>query len=367
MNILCVSHTPDLKGSAVSLCELMKGLDPALFKPVAAFSKDGTLVSVLEDSGISTHVVGRRGFLRLDTLRGALHVIDTEKIDLVHVNSAVSFSKYFAMAARWRRLPVVWHVREDPWGKRLKSLKKWIAGLSTRIVVLTSQQEEAFRRTGKVIKIYNGVDTTRFRPDVGAEEFRKRFQIPEAAFVFGMVGSIEENKGTLNFLKAAQRMSTTGGNIFFAVVGGGLPEDVRNARRFARQDPFLASRTIFTGKLAEIPQVMCGLDVLVVASRWESFPRVLLESMACGKPAIAPAVGEIPRIMDADRTGILVCDNRVETLHEAMERCVRDKSRLREMGRAALERVRGEFTIETHVGKLQEVYAQVLGERKRGR
>ena len=41
--ILYCSHTADLKGSAISLYHLMKGLDRKKYTPVAAFSKDGPL------------------------------------------------------------------------------------------------------------------------------------------------------------------------------------------------------------------------------------------------------------------------------------------------------------------------------------
>jgi len=360
MNILCVSHTPDLKGSAISLSELMKGMDRSLFVPIAAFSKDGPLIPTLKESGIGTHVVKRRGVLRIGTIREALEVIDRDRIDLVHLNSAVSFSKYFGIAARWRGLPVVWHVREDPDGKRVRSLKKWICFLSTRIIVLTTQQERIFQAGGKVIKVYNGVDTGRFQPNANGAGFRERFDLPEDAFVFGIVGSIEENKGTLNFLKASQLLRETDGEVRFVVVGSGLSEDIRLVREFVNSDSSLASRTVFTGKLAEMPEVMCGLDVLVVASRWESFPRVILESMACGKPAIAPAVGEIPMIIEAGKTGFLIPDNSVPALREAMLRCLRERNGLPEMGKAALEKARREFTIEAHVRKVEEIYRQVL-------
>jgi glycosyltransferase involved in cell wall biosynthesis len=359
MNVLCASHTPALKGSAISLCELMKRMDRTRFLPVAVFSKTGPLVADLEKSGIKTHIASRKGFLRLGTIREALEIIDRERIDIVHVNSAVPFSKYLGIAARWRRLPVVWHIREDPHGKRVRRLKKWVRLLSTKIVVITTQQEEAFRSTGKATKIRNGVDTVRFSPHVDGRKFREFFEIPGDVFVFGIIGSIEENKGTMNFMEAARLLANSFAEAFFAVVGGGLPEDVQRLRDLVEKDPLLRARTRITGPLTAMPEVLGGLDVLVVASHWESFPRVLIESMACGKPAVAPAVGEIPRIMDSEKTGFLIPDNSVSALHQAMERCLLERGALGQMGRAAMEKARAEFSIERHVREMQAIYEEV--------
>lgn len=361
LKVLCVSHTPAFKGSAISLCELMKGMDRSSYLPVAVFSKPGPLVNELEASGIRAHVSTRKGFLRLGTIREALEIIDRESIDIVHVNSAVPFSKYFGIAARWKRLPLIWHIREDPDGKRVRRLRKWVRLMSTKIIVLTSQQEEAFRSTGKVAKIINGVDTVRFSPHADGGRFRQSFGIPRDAFLFGIVGSIEENKGTLNFMEAARLLTHSFPEACFAVVGGGFPEDVERLRNLVARDPLLPARTTITGPLTEMPQVLAGLDVLVVASHWESFPRVLIESMASGRPAVAPAVGEIPRIMVPEKTGFLIPDNSTSSLYRAMERCLRERGALAQMGIAAMERARAQFSIQRHVREVETIYQEISG------
>ena len=363
LRILYVSHTADLKGSAMSLSQLMIGLEKGLFVPVAAFSKDGPLVHEMESRGIKTYVLKKRGLLGTGLIKEVLNLIDKERINLVHLNSAVPFSKYVGVGARLKRLPVLWHIREDPNGKRVRKLKKWISFLSDKILVVSTQLERVFKKTGKVVKIYNGVDTERFTPEVAGTPFREKFGLPGDAFVFGIVGTIEERKGTILFLRAAEVVRESEGKIFFAIIGDGLPEDVERVRSFLGEHPALEQRTVLTGRLHNMPEVMSGIDALVLASLSgnENFPRVLIEAMASGKPVIATDVGEVFRIVDNGVTGLVVPEKDVGALAAAMTELLAMRNSLREMGRKAREKATREFTLPRHVESVQNEYTKLAG------
>lgn len=360
-NVLYASHTPALKGSAVSLFHVMQGIDRARFQPVAAFSKDGYLAGRLEAEGIKCHIVKNRGLLGWRLIGETLNILERERIALVHLNSAVPFCKYVGIAARIRRIPVVWHIREDPAGKRVRRLKKWIKRLSTRIFVVSSELEKAFEGCDSVTKIYNGVDIEKFKPEIESGHFRERFGIPNDAFVFGMVGTIERRKGSLLFLQAAECLLEAGHNAFFMIVGDGLKDDVGKLHAFLEQRRVLSGRTILSGHLENIPEVMTGMDVLVMPSLWEGFPRSLIEAMACGTPSIATDVGEIPWIIEDGKSGFIIPKDDLGSLSAAMKMCLERREALPEMGMRARERIGGEFTIEKHVQTVQSEYGKILG------
>jgi glycosyltransferase involved in cell wall biosynthesis len=361
--VMYVSHMADRRGSAVSLHQLMLSIDRSKFTPMAVFSKPGPLVDDLVTEGIPSHVLLRRGVLRVALIRDALALIRRERVNLVHLNSAVSFCKYVAMAARVARIPVVWHVREDPNNdKRVRRFQRAIRLFSDRILVVSTNLERFFASSGKVVKIFNGVDVSRFRPGGDAAPFRQRYGIPVDALVFGMVGSIEVHKGQKEFLQAASLLPQQ--NIYLVIVGSGPIEQEMRLKTFLAEQPRLAQRTILTGKLSDIPEALAGMDVLVMASHWEGCPRALIEAMACGKPAIATAVGEIPQMIQDGETGFVVGREDVDGLTLAMLRCVDQRDQLAEMGRQARMKALREFTIEQHVQRVQLEYESLLqGER----
>jgi glycosyltransferase involved in cell wall biosynthesis len=327
---------------------------------VVVFSKPGYLVDDFAARGVPCRVLTGRGLLGWRLVRQALAAMDEERVDLVHLNSAVPFCKYVGVAAWIRGLPVVWHIREDPRGKRVRRLKKWIRRLADVVCVVSTELEVCFKDC-RVVKIFNGVDVEKFRPGVESEELRARFGIPKDAFLFGAVGSIEERKGTLVLIRAVEELLQEGQDLYLLLVGEGMPMAEHAVRDYLSVRPWLAARVVLTGKLRDIEQVMAAIDVLVMPSLWEGFPRSLLEAMASGKPGIATEVGEIPYMLDGGRCGLLVVPGDLRSLVQAMGRCLSQREFLSEMGKRARRRVLEEFALEKHVTRVQDVYGSLLG------
>ena len=88
-------------------------------------------------------------------------------------------------------------------------------------------------------------------------------------------------------------------------MGAGLPRPGAESQAYAvelrEQGKTLAGRVIFAGYRADMPAVLNALDVLVVASRTETAPMVLLEALACGVPVVSTPVGRAPELL-ADGT-----------------------------------------------------------------
>jgi len=53
-------------------------------------------------------------------------------------------------------------------------------------------------------------------------------------------------------------------------------------------------------------RALAEADLLVLPSRREGFPNVLLEAMAAGRPVLASAVGAVPELVLHNDTGLLM-------------------------------------------------------------
>jgi glycosyltransferase involved in cell wall biosynthesis len=90
------------------------------------------------------------------------------------------------------------------------------------------------------------------------------------------------------------------------MIAGEGPEEA--SLRGAAQRAGVADRVRFLGRVepGRMRMLYCAADCLVLASQREGMPNVLLESLACGTPAIATRVGACPDILREPVAGRLI-------------------------------------------------------------
>jgi glycosyltransferase involved in cell wall biosynthesis len=96
----------------------------------------------------------------------------------------------------------------------------------------------------------------------------------------------------------------------------------------------------FLGHLEHVEDIWRNHHALVLASRFEGIPLVLVEAMLCARPCIVTDVGGIRELVNDGVNGFLAKAPTVELLDEAMNRAWESRSRLREMGNVAAVDVR---------------------------
>jgi len=159
------------------------------------------------------------------------------------------------------------------------------------------------------------------------------------------VGRIEPLKGVDRLLRAMNYFNG-GHQPRLLVIGGdeNSQQELERLRDLAGE-LHLEDRVSFLGmvKQAELPFYYSAADVCVVPSYYESFGLVTLESLACGTPVVATAVGSAASVIRQGKTGYIVPDNNPGLLADS----IRKAFSLRENGdglaslmRTSLERYR---------------------------
>ena len=368
--VLYLHHVGELSGAENSLRLLLRHIDRARVEPLFAGPVRGLFPEVLAADGIPTLPLtfGRLRQVRvvLAAVARLVRLVRTRRIDLLHANGPQT-NVPAALAGRLTGVPVIWHARNLIVGD-MRDVDRVLAPLATRIVCNSEAIRRRFagsRGWDRTVTIVNAVDTREFHPGVPRAPFRAELGIPDGAPLIGIVGRIGSGKGVEHFVEAAIRLLTGGLDAHFVIVGDPLfDEDAWRAEAVRRtvKDAGREDRIQFVGYRRDVPVVMRGLDVLVLASDAEGCGRVLFEAMASGTAIVATDNGGTPEVVRDDREALLVPTGDPVALAHAIAALATDGARRARLGAAGVARVAAEFTIERYVTQMLGVYEAALGQ-----
>lgn len=130
---------------------------------------------------------------------------------------------------------------------------------------------------------------------------RKDLNIPEDAFVVGMIGRISEQKAPDTFIKAAKYILKNIPNAYFIIVGDG--EQRQDIEKYAKDNNI----NLFISGWTDNPYSYLKIfDIAMLLSRWEGFGLAIVEYMAAKKNFVATKIDAIPTIVRDGIDGILV-------------------------------------------------------------
>lgn len=194
--------------------------------------------------------------------------------------------------------------------------------------------------------VNNGLWPEEFAPVILADDARD--------LVF--LGEMRHLKGVSDLLEALARLDAWR-PVSAALVGDGPDRQEFEALALRLS---LAERVRFMGALPARQAFGLG-RVMVMPSRAESFPYVVLEAVAAAKPLIATRVGGIPEILPPEN---LVPPATPEALARAIKENLSDpQDGIGVRAQALAQDARTRFSAATMCGKIAEFYQDVLASR----
>ncbi|MGH8824601.1 MAG: glycosyltransferase family 4 protein [Jiangellaceae bacterium] len=183
--------------------------------------------------------------------------------------------------------------------------------------------------------------------DAARQEARDLLDLPAEVPVVVSVGSLSEEKDV------GAAVAAVGGlpGVHLLVVGDGPDRGVLVAQA-ARDAP---GRVHFAGTLPGAFLALAAGDAVVLPSRTEGMPGVLVEAGLCGVPVVATRVGAVAEIVVDGETGVLVAPGDVAAMTNALRCVLADDGA---MGLAARAHCLARFEIRT-VGA---AWADLLGD-----
>ena len=310
-----------------------------------------------EGAAVTEVACGRRRYLA--EARAVARAAREQGIAVVHTHI------YHADFVGWRAariagVPVVATVHGHTGGSPGNRLYEWLDRRLLRrfeaVVCVSESVRAALLRSGcaagRLTVITNGF--------VGAaplarDEARRALGVEGEAPLVGWVGRFSVEKGADLFVDAFAQAGLPGAQ---AVLIGDGPERPGVEALAARSRAAAGFR--FAGARPRAARLLSALDVLVLSSRTEGTPMILLEAMAAGVPIVAFAVGGVGRVVDASSARV-VPPGDTGALAAALREVLARPDEARARAGAARRVVEERFGAARWLSELDAVWERVAG------
>lgn len=308
-------------------------LMPQLLRPLelgiesVGISAPGEWVPELEAAGIRHISItsSTRGMSLVSDMRAAIElwrVLRRLRPQVLHTHNPKP-GIYGRIVGRLAGVPVVvntvhglYAMPEDRWLRRaVVYTLEWLAARFSDAELVQSIEDFRLMRRLRIAPavrlrhLGNGIDLRRFDPDeltAIRPQVRRELGAGPDRIVVGMVGRLVAEKGYLELFEAARNLPE---GYLVVCVGPADPSkaDALTAADIAAAE---AAGVMFLGMRTDIERLYAGMDLFVLPSHREGFPRSAMEAVAMGLPVIATDIRGCREVVDHDVTGRLVplCD-----------------------------------------------------------
>ncbi|NLY01827.1 MAG: glycosyltransferase [Rhodopirellula sp.] len=360
---LCITEL-DVGGAEQALVDLVVRLDRSRFEPVVyclgpqPSPGEPSCLSPLQQAGIPVHCLGaRRKRDLLPVYRRLIQELARRRVKLVqcflfHANLLGR------LAARKVGVPRVlsgirvaerrhrWHL----WADRLTS--RWVDRYVcvSRSVADFSACEGGLPQS-KIVVIPNGIDVAAYPGALPAD--LRHFGIKPGRRVVTYVGRMEHQKGLDWLIPSVPNWLGPQHDCDLLLVGQG--PDLPMLQRAAAATGF-ADRIHFAGWRKDVPEILAASQMLVLPSRWEGMPNVVLQAMASRMPVVATDVEGVRELLGPNAQEQTVPFGDSRALEERVSAILSDASLAKQLGRVNRTRAAEEFTLARVVSAYQDLW-----------
>lgn len=226
------------------------------------------------------------------------------KIDVIYCNGTLA--KFFgATLGSIYSIKVVWHVRNYQKNIFLSYLINFFSTFNSvkKIICVSKSTMSQFKIKEKCKVINNGIDTEEFNPTTVLRELREKFNISKEKIIIGTAGRVVPRKNFEHFVQLGIDVCKKYKKDCLFVLVGDTPyyfgQNLMTKLKAMVEKENLEDKFIFTGYTDKVEAYISDFDIFFIPSMYEDpFPRVVIESMALGKPVLGYNIGGIGEAID---------------------------------------------------------------------
>jgi glycosyltransferase involved in cell wall biosynthesis len=384
LRVAYIDHSGEMGGAEHLLLALIDGLPRERVEPLLICGQEGRFAEQARKLNIPTQVVPSPRFVSLSFVVGTRKILNplailrnlfsiiksaqqlsrylrTAHVELVQTNSNFAHI-YGGLAARFAGLPCIWYFHDLIEPQRLRGgialVWRFLANALAMYVVGVSQAVvDALGVGSRASVIYTGL---RAPAPVSLPSLHDTLKLDSNDHLVAYIGRIGYVKALDVLVRAAQHVIQNDSSVHFVILGEAMfgEQQVKNDLVTMVERSDLTNNWHWMGYDPHATARLAEVDLLVLNSRREALPLVLIEAGLMGKPAVGTRVGGIPEIIVDNETGILVSAGNDRALADAILRLVHDPVLAQAMGNKAKQRVEKVFAPERYYSEFLSLYAR---------
>lgn len=251
---------------------------------------------------------------------------------------------------------------QSPLGSKISHRWAWrhvAAGIiaNSGATAATLYESAPWLPAGHVRVIYNGLHLDRYAATAERRaEARRRLATAPDAPVIGMVGELTTRKNHILVLRRLPELVKRFADLRLWIIGEG---DQREALAAEAARLGVSKHLVLAGFRDDVPDLVCGMDLLAHPALMEGFGYVLVEAMAAGLPVVSANTSNLPEIVDEGETGYLLSPEDEAGWTESLERLLADPDLAARLGSRGAERARERFGFERMLDELEAYFEEL--------
>ncbi|MHB8865044.1 MAG: glycosyltransferase [Pirellulaceae bacterium] len=320
------------------------------------------LVRRLMDDQIPVHFLGFSRKWRLPwAVRALRRWLEAQRPDVVqsmlfHANVVSGLAQQGRSAALSLGMRVADPARLRQWMEaRVARRAQCVVCVSQSVADFVARQMGIDRARLKVIP--NGIDVPACAQRLPAD--LTRYGVAAGRRVITCISRLARQKGIDLLLRAAPELFDGLPAHDLLIVGDG-PE-ATNLRRLATERR-VAGRIHFAGWQPNVPEILLASDLMVLPSRWEGMPNVLLEAMACERPVVCSAAEGVAEVLGPLAASQTAPVGNMQVLVKKILAIVQHPDIIRQLGRQNQQRVSDHFSLAEMVRRYAALFEALCGD-----
>ena len=301
-------------------------------------------------------------FRQISSVPRFWRTLQSEKIDLVHLNTTLNFQAIardltLATIARFVRVPILLHLHggrflaEEFQNKRLARLAETMLRKAETILVLSDLERRIIE------KRWRGLNVRVLENAVPVDEtanLSRKNELPVLIFL----GRLHESKGLNEIAEACRELKNAGFDFRFEAYGAGEMKD-----SFVSEMKEILGDEFYFGGVVSGAQKMRALseaDVFLLPSRYgEGLPMALLEAMGAGCVPIVSEMASIGAVVKTGENGFLIEPGNTQELIEKLKFLLENQNDWENLRGAAQRTIREKFALNSYIKRLESIYAEI--------